>query len=78
MKKTLLDEFISYVRQEHGIVIEALTTGPSDSFEKIFGCSFLTSGIEKIESYSLDEVPMDEDRVSQYESTYNENFSYAA
>ena len=46
MDKSLLDEFIAYAKEEFGYDIQVKESSTPDTFERIFGTSFLKQELE--------------------------------
>lgn len=51
MDKALLDEFIKYVKEEFDCDIIAKPSDTPDTFESIFGMSFITDDYEKVDEF---------------------------
>lgn len=78
MKKELLDEFIAFVQEQHGVVLKVKTDSTPDTFEKIFGCSFEDADQESIDRFSLEDLPIVTGLLNVTDTEYQQNYSFAA
>ncbi len=45
MMKSLVDEFLAFVKEEHGVILQAKESDKQGLFQKVYGTSFVTDEV---------------------------------